>query len=102
MLTREEHAQRLAKILESKEDPALASDILAELSENYAAVLAEHKLAADHENTLKKQNDELVKQNMNLFLKIGTAEPKENRVEVPDERKPIRYEDLIKENGHIL
>lgn len=102
-MSREEHKKILADILETK-DPAKISEHITKLSENYNSTLTENKLTDEERKSLKTQNDDLVKQNMELFLKIGQADEKKDDPPPPEEneRKPIKYTDLASDNGHIF
>ncbi len=101
MLSREQHAQLLAAILENP-DTANVSEQVTQLAENYAGILAENKMNSEQLAAIKKQNDELVQQNMKLFLKIGQSDPQDNEPDIPDERPVLRFEDLVNDNGHIF
>lgn len=101
MLSREEHAGILAKILEQP-DSANVSEMVTQLAENYAGVLADNAVNTEQIATLKKQNDDLIQQNMKLFLKIGQGEPQDTAPEMPEERPILRFDDLVNENGHIF
>lgn len=101
MLSREQHAQLLARILENP-DTANISEQVTELAENYASALAENALNSEQVTALKKQNDDLAQQNMKLFLKIGTADPEPDQPDMEEERPVLRFEDLVNDNGHIF
>jgi hypothetical protein len=96
-MKKEEHEQLLSKILENAKDPAAVSDALTALREDYGATLATLQLTSADNESLKRQNDEIVKQNMKLFLKLGTGSP-----ETPAQNdQPKKYEDLFDEKGKL-
>lgn len=101
MLSREEHKQLLTRLLESPE-PANISDAVTQLADNYAEVLADLAINRETSDSLRRQNDDLVQQNMKLFLKIGEGEPKDDQIEIPEEKKVLRFDDLVNESGHIF
>ena len=101
MLSREEHAGILASILEQPE-AANVSEMVTQLAENYAGVLADAAVNTEQITTLKKQNEDLVQQNMKLFLKVGTGDPKDDAPVLEEEKPVLRFDDLIKEDGHIF
>ena len=100
MLNREQHAQLLAAILENP-DTANVSEQVTQLAENYAGILSENKMNSEQLEAIKKQNDELVQQNLKLFLKIGQSDPPDNEPDIPEERPVLRFDDLVNDNGHI-
>ena len=96
-MTREEHARLLADILKNAKDPASVSDALTKLQEDYQATLANAELTSADNASLKQRNDELIQQNMKLFLKVG---------KVPEEKQqqsdqPKKFEDLFDEKGRL-
>lgn len=101
MLSREQHAEILAKILEQP-DSANVSEMVTQLAENYASVLADSAVNGEQIATLKKQNDDLVQQNMKLFLKIGQGEPQDDTPKLEEERPVLKFDDLVNDNGHIF
>lgn len=101
MLTREEHQRKLAAILE-KPEPAFISEVVSELSENYAGLIADHTVQSEQLSKAEKDKQELIQQNMKLFLKIGTGEPKDNEPNLEEKPKKRSFEDLIGKDGHIL
>ena len=101
MLSREEHACILASILEQP-DAANVSEMVTQLAENYAGVLADAAVNSEQIVTLKKQNEDLIQQNMKLFLKVGAGDPKDDAPVLEEEKPVLRFDDLIKEDGHIF
>ena len=97
-MTREEHAQLLAGMLEAPGDVAVLSKGFASLSEDYAGTLANSVLATEQIAQLTKANEDLVKQNMDFFQKIAVV-PDEISELTPDEN--LKFENLFDEKGNL-
>ena len=92
----------LASILEQPE-AANVSEMVTQLAENYAGVLADAAVNTEQITTLKKkQNEDLIQQNMKLFLKIGQGEPQDDTPKLEEERPVLKFDDLVNDNGHIF
>lgn len=96
-MTREEHALILANILAGAGDPAVISEQVTLLSEDYGSVLASSALQAAENATLRQQNQSLIEQNMKLFLKVGAVP---EATQEPEEAIPT-FESLFDENGNL-
>lgn len=83
-MTREEHATKLATLLEAAADKATTSELLTQLADDYAAQLASAALSDAEVKRLTDENARLVEQNMRLFLKVG---------EVPENKEPEKPEE---------
>lgn len=101
-LSREEFRERTVKILADPGNVADVSKLLSELVDDHLMVAAERDAADNLAQDLKKKNDELIKQNMDLYLKTagapGTGEQAKNPAAPPP--KPV-YESLFDENGRL-
>jgi hypothetical protein len=96
-MTRENHAQILANILAGAGDPAIISEQVTLLSEDYAGLLAQSALMEAESATLRQQNQSLIDQNMKLFLKVGAVPEPEKE---PEETIPS-FDSLFDENGNL-
>lgn len=93
-----------AKIMEIKEkihdtDDGKITDLLADLSDDYGAVLAQIDEINLQNEKLKHDNDSLRESNMRLFLRIEKA-PEENQ---PSQKEPQKrtYENLFDDKGEL-
>lgn len=93
-MTREEFNQKLTEILASPGDVASISANLDTVREEHAAVLAAAAAAQNEAEALKKVNQDLIKQNMALFLKVGT-DPGDAGSAEQEQDSPPRFEDLF-------
>ena len=97
-MTREAHAVMLATLLEAAADKSTASDLLTQLSDDYAALLATAALADGEVKRLAGENARLVEQNMRLFLKVGEVPDKEP--EKPEENPTgLTFDGLYQQLG---
>lgn len=97
MLSREEHARALAKILEQAKNPADVSELLTQIGDSYGTALAEQELSKTEAENMKRRNHELTEQNMKLFLKVGGV-PETKPDEPP---KKMSFDDLFDEHGKL-
>lgn len=97
-MNRNEHSNILAAILAAASDPATVSDKVTQLSDDYMGLLAESEINRETITGLKKQNEELIKQNMKLFLKVGVSQ--ETPIQELEEKRPT-FESLFDENGNL-
>lgn len=95
-MTREAHALILAQLLEAAADKATASGLLTQLSDDYAAALADTALLQGRADALTAENARLVEQNMKLFLKVGNVPEPETK---EDEPAGLTFESLYKDLG---
>ena len=93
-----------AKIMEIKEkihdtDDGKITDLLADLSDDYGAVLAQIDEINLQNEKLKHDNDSLRESNMRLFLRIEKA-PEENQT-IQKEPQKRTYENLFDDKGEL-
>lgn len=93
-----------AKIMEIKEkihdtDDGKITDLLADLSDDYGAVLAQIDEINLQNEKLKHDNDSLRESNMRLFLRIEKS-PEENQTSQKEPQKRT-YENLFDDKGEL-
>lgn len=110
-MTREEFKTLIEKIKEKLDETTgalLAEDLIAILSAYNGKMEEIDKLAEENMN-LKKDNEEILKVNGQLFQKVGSIPSEKNteekiiddKEEIPEEEK-ITIEDVIDEKGDLI
>lgn len=88
-------------ILESAEDPAKLSTLLAEANDGVRALFSEHQEAASAVDQLTKQKMELLEANHNLFMRLGvqSKDMGKNEAEGQTDAEKITVKDLFKKEA---
>lgn len=101
-MTTQEHKELLNKIREAGGDIGKVTDLLTELSEDYSTVIGENLTLKTDFDKIKVDNDELVKCNSKLFMKVGVeGVGQKQEVTKEDENKLPSVEDCFDENGRL-
>lgn len=95
----EEYKAKTAEILSNLSDQAKVSALLAELVEHNDDAVVEITTATTTATKLVADNENLRNTNMQLFLKVGNAVPKDDPQK--DEDNTPKFEDLFDENGNL-
>lgn len=95
----EEFKAKTAEILQNLNDQAKVSTILAELTTDYDGVTVDITTAKSTAEKLTADNEKLRQANLDLFLKVGTTKPADDKK--PDEDKTPKYEDLFDKDGNL-
>lgn len=100
-MKKDEHT---AKIMEIKEkthemDDGAITQLLADLSDDYGALLSQMDEINLQNEKLKNDNDNLRDTNMRLFLRVGKP-PEENQTK-PETPQKRTYENLFDEKGDL-
>lgn len=100
-MTREEHTSKIMQIKEKihEIDDGTITNILADLSDDYSALLTDIDNKTLQAEKLQNDNENLRDTNMRLFLRVGEVKTED----VPqDESKKRDYSDLFNEKGELI
>ena len=104
-MTRDEHKQIMNQLLGmvTPDNQANASQMLANLSEDYEQTLTASETATNRVEELTRNNETLRDVNAKLFLKVGEV-PKESHPSehTEPERQPISSDSLFNEKGELI
>ena len=96
----EEFKAKTKEILSKLDDQGAVSTVLAELVQDYDNTTAEKESALSQAQKLVHDNEKLRAANMDLFLKIGEPEKKEDKAG-PEDLTP-KFETLFDDKGNLL
>lgn len=101
-LTIEELKAFGAEVLEGVSDTARLSEIVTKITEGYIEYSNDNILLVAKNEELVKEINSLREQNMQLYLKVGTPEPKkEEETKEKEEEKEVSVDELFDENGNL-
>ena len=100
MMTLEEHAALISNILNNLAEQGTVSELLTQISEDYAETTAALNAAQAENETLKAEVDNLKENNMKLFLKV-TQPIKDSEAEEPEGNEEVSFDELFDENGEL-
>lgn len=96
-MTKEEHENLLAELLNPELDQSRRTDILQQLRVDYSGVHTDFENISKTNEKLKRDNDDLVLSNSKLFRQIGVVgTPEEKEVEKKEFSETITIEELEK------
>lgn len=100
MMTLEEHAALISNILNNLAEQGTVSELLTQISEDYAETTAALNAAQAENETLKAEVENLKENNMKLFLKV-TQPIKDSEAEEPEGNEEVSFDELFDENGEL-
>ena len=97
-MKREEHTSIIRQIRENLNNEGMVSELLANLSDDYGAILAVNEDINNELSNLRAANENLRDTNMRLFLRVGETVTQED---VPDqeEQAKLSIEEMIAQSG---
>lgn len=100
-MTREEHTSKIMQIKEKihEIDDGTITNILADLSDDYSALLTDIDNKTLKAEKLQNDNENLRDTNMRLFLRVGEVKTEDAPQE---ESKKRDYSDLFNEKGELM
>lgn len=100
MMTLEEHAALISNVLNNLAEQGTVSELLTQISEDYAETTAALNAAQAENETLKAEVENLKENNMKLFLKV-TQPIKDSEAEEPEGNEEVSFDELFDENGEL-
>ena len=97
-MKREEHTSIIRQIRENLNNEGMVSELLANLSDDYGAILAVNEDINNELSNLRAANENLRDTNMRLFLRVGESVPQED-VQEPEEQAKLSIEEMIAQSG---
>lgn len=104
MLTREEHTAKIQEIKTKIHDvdaDGSITGILAELSDDYGAILTDVANTNLQNEKLTKDNESLRDTNMRLFLRVGDENKPQADAKSEEQKQELKYENLFDEKGEL-
>lgn len=108
-MTRDEHKAAIQELhgMIAPEHVAAASELLTNLSDDYAATLTTSEQATANVTRLTEENDKLLKANGRLFMQVGQTKEETHKQDKPEEHKEqeenkLTFEALFNKEGELI
>lgn len=111
-MTKEEFLAKSVELTNYLNDQGKVTATLTELYNEFEKVVDSNEVLTQEKETLTNKNKELKEYNMDLFMKIGDQEKKQEKElnnsfnkEVPEDKEEepkLKYEDLFNEKGDFI
>lgn len=101
MMTLEEHAALISNVLNNLAEQGTVSELLTQISEDYAETTAALNAAQAENETLKAEVENLKENNMKLFLKVTQPIKDSESEESEEEPENVSFDELFDENGEL-
>lgn len=98
-MTKEEHETLLQSLKENIDDKDKIIDIIDNLKTDYVEQLNQIENLTKENTETKTKNNELLEQNMKLFLRVGATK---KEAEQTKEENNLTFESLFDTNGELI